>query len=82
MATKRLADEGADKIGPDDLDSACDDFRSDWEDGLEKLGEAIDEVKKGLDGARKSYAELDEKIKQQLTKTKQDTGQQNLGGQE
>lgn len=62
-ATKRLADLGPDSIGPDMLDEACADFRSDWEEGLDKLREAVEEMKGGLDGAKKVYAEIEEGLR-------------------
>ncbi|WP_034267479.1 hypothetical protein [Haloechinothrix halophila] len=40
-ATKRLADLGPDSIGPDILDEACAGFRDDWEEGVDKLREAV-----------------------------------------
>lgn len=58
-ASKRLDDLGSDSIGPDDLDEATEDFRSDWEEGLDKLREAIGDIKGGLDGARQLYAAIE-----------------------
>lgn len=70
-ATKRLADLGPDSIGPDDLDEACEDFRSDWEEGLEKLREAVGEIRDGLEKAKQGYAELENSLKDSLAKMAQ-----------
>lgn len=79
-ATKRLKDEGPDKIGPDDLDSACSDFRSDWETGLDKLKDVIKGVRKNLDACIKEYAEAEEDISKNLAKAAKDAKGAHLGG--
>jgi hypothetical protein len=73
-ATKRLADIGPDSIGPDNLDEACEDFRSDWEEGLEKLREAIGEIRDGLDKTKQGYVEVENSIRESLAKMAQTIG--------
>ncbi|TWG08342.1 WXG100 family type VII secretion target [Saccharopolyspora dendranthemae] len=67
-ATKRIKDLGTGSLGPAELDEACADFRADWEEGLDKLREAVDQVKGALDASRQTYAELDSKIAESLQK--------------
>ncbi|NKQ52993.1 hypothetical protein HFP15_08880 [Amycolatopsis sp. K13G38] len=73
-ATKRLADLGPDSIGPDDLDEACEDFRADWEEGLDKLREAVSEIRDGLDKAKQGYAEIENDLQGSLAKMAQAIG--------
>lgn len=72
QATKRLADLGPDSIGPDVLDEACAEFRDDWEEGLDKLRDAVEEMKGGLDGAKKTYAEIEEGLREAFTQMESD----------
>lgn len=65
-ATKKLADLGPDSIGSDDLDEACTDFREDWEEGLEELKEATEQIGEGLDKAIQGYAEVENGIRDSL----------------
>ncbi|MFC4004663.1 WXG100 family type VII secretion target [Prauserella oleivorans] len=67
-ATKRLEDAGPDSIGPETLDEACADFRSDWEEGLEKLRDAVSEIREGLDKAKTAYAEAEAALQDSLAK--------------
>lgn len=72
QATKRLDDLGPDSIGPDVLDEACADFREDWEEGLDKLREAVDEMRGGLDGAKRTYAKIDNGLREAFAKMESD----------
>lgn len=80
-ATKRLANLGPDKIGPDVLDEACADFRDDWEEGLEKLREAIGDIRDGVDKAKNSYAEAENQLKESLKKMEGDLAAAEVGQQ-
>lgn len=80
-ATKRLKDEGPDKIGPDSLDSACSDFRSEWETGLDKLKDAIKGVRGKLDECVKEYAKAEEDISKNLAKAAKEAKSAHLGGE-
>lgn len=68
QATKRLDELGPDSIGPDVLDEACATFREDWEEGLDKLREAVEEMKGGLDGAKQTYAEIESGLREAFSK--------------
>lgn len=81
QATKRLADLGPDSIGPDVLDEACADFRGDWEEGLDKLREAVEEMKGGLDGAKKAYAEIEEGLRGAFAQMESDIASGIRGGE-
>lgn len=61
-ATKDLADLAPSALGPEDLDTACTDFRDAWKDGLDELRDAVDEISEGLGKAKKSYADVEETI--------------------
>jgi hypothetical protein len=74
-ATKRLEDLGPESIGPEDLDEACEDFRSDWEEGLDKIAEAVKNVRGGIDATKQAYADLEAAITQELTKMAGHLGQ-------
>jgi hypothetical protein len=65
-ATKHLDDIGPDSIGPDDLDEACGDFRSDWQEGLDKIRDAVQQVRGGIDQTKQAYGELENAITQGL----------------
>lgn len=78
-ATKKLADMGPDSIGSDDLDEACADFRSGWEEGLEKLKESVSEIRDGVGQAMHSYAELENGLRESLTKMAQGIGDAGIG---
>lgn len=67
-ATKRLEKAGTDSLGPEFLDEACSDFRSDWKEGLDKVREAVDKIKDSMNAAKKDYAELEESINKNLEK--------------
>lgn len=71
-ASKRMEGVEPDSIGPEVLDEACSDFRSDWKEGLEKIREAIEKIKNSLDASKKCYAELDNAISQDLEKMASD----------
>jgi DNA anti-recombination protein RmuC len=71
-ATKRLADVGPDAIGPEDLDEACADFRSDWEEGLDKIRDAVEKVRGGIDQTKQAYAELENALRQGMTQMSDD----------
>lgn len=73
-ATKRLDDLGPDSIGPEELDEACGDFRKDWKEGLDKIREAVEEVRGGIDQTKKAYAELDDALRQGMTQMSDDIG--------
>lgn len=62
-ATKRLANVGPDSIGPDELDEACEDFRSDWEEGLDKLRESVNQIRDGVRQAKQGYAEVEATVR-------------------
>ncbi|WP_233345896.1 hypothetical protein [Saccharomonospora iraqiensis] len=66
QALNRMEDIGPKSIGPDSLDEACADFKSDWEGGLEKIREAVDGIKGGVDKAIQGYAELEAKLEDTL----------------
>lgn len=66
-ALTRMKDIGPDSIGPDSLDQACADFNSDWEGGLGKIREAVDEIKGAVDTATQGYAELEDGLEQSLS---------------
>lgn len=70
-ATKKLADTAEDSIGTAELDEACDDFRSEWEEGLGKLKEAVDEIRGGLSEAQKAYTEVEGDLEKSLGKMAQ-----------
>jgi hypothetical protein len=72
QALNKMDSIGPDSIGPDDLDGACADFTSDWEGGLGKIREAVSAIKAGLDAAIKGYAELEDGLKDSLTKMADD----------
>jgi hypothetical protein len=67
-ATKRLDDIGPDSIGPADLDDACGDFRSDWDEGLDKIRDAVQQVREGIDKTKQSYGDLENALNQAFTK--------------
>lgn len=71
-ATKQLKEAGPDKIGPDELDDACSDFRDDWKEGLDKIKDAIDDINEGLDKAQQGYAEMEKEVANGLRKMSQD----------
>ncbi|MGH3466232.1 MAG: hypothetical protein ACRDQF_00685 [Thermocrispum sp.] len=79
-ATRKLDDLGPDSIGPDDLDEACATFRADWQEGLDKMREAIEELKGGLDAARKLYAEIDAAFEDGFQKMEANVANQSRGG--
>lgn len=67
-ATKRVKDMGSGSLGPEDLNEACSDFRADWEEGLDKLRGAVEQIKGALDASKQTYAELDSSIAASLQK--------------
>jgi hypothetical protein len=73
-ATKRLDDIGPDQIGPEELDEACSDFRKDWEEGLDKIRDAIGEVRGGIDQSKQAYADLENALRQAMTQMSSDVG--------
>lgn len=79
-ATRKLAALGPDSIGPDSLDEACADFRSDWEEGLDKLRVAVGEVRDGVDQAKQAYAELENSLRESLAKMAQDINSAGIRG--
>jgi hypothetical protein len=66
-ALKRMKDLGPDSVGPDSLDQACADFKSDWEGGLGKIREAVDGISGGVNEAMQGYAELEDGLEESLT---------------
>ncbi len=66
-AAKRLDDLGPDSIGPGELDAATADFRKDWEEGLDKIRGAVEQVRGGIDQTKQTYAELENALRQGLT---------------
>ncbi|RZQ62746.1 hypothetical protein [Amycolatopsis suaedae] len=72
-ATKKLDVLGPDSIGSDELDEACADFREDWEEGLEEIKEAVEQIAEGLDKAMQSYHEVEEGIRENLRKMAEQT---------
>ncbi|WP_019813526.1 hypothetical protein [Saccharomonospora saliphila] len=71
-ALKRMKEVGPKSIGPDSLDKACADFNSDWEGGLDKIREAVDGIKGGVDKAIQGYAELESNLRDTLTRMADD----------
>lgn len=71
-ATRKLDALGPDSIGPDDLDEATADFRFDWEEGLDKIREAVGEVKDGLEAAKQMYAKIDQGLNDAFTQMESD----------
>lgn len=71
-ALNRMHDIGPDKIGPDQLDAACAEFKSDWEGGLGKIREAVDGIKGGVDKAMQGYAELEAGLEDSLNQMAHD----------
>ncbi len=61
-ALKAMEDIGPDSIGPDNLDDACAEFRDDWDRGLNKIRECVEQITEALKNARKSYAEIEDAI--------------------
>jgi uncharacterized protein YukE len=47
------------RVGPAELDEACEEFRESWRHGLRRLGECTDAVRDGLDRTRAHYAAAD-----------------------
>ncbi|GAA1238765.1 hypothetical protein GCM10009676_24190 [Prauserella halophila] len=79
-ATKKLADAAKDSIGTAELDEACEDFRSEWEEGLSKLREAVDEIRGGLSEAQKAYADVEGDLRASLGKMAQGVESAGLNG--
>jgi hypothetical protein len=66
-ALKKMKDIGPDSIGPDSLDQACADFKSDWEGGLDKIREAVDGISGGVDQAMQGYSDLEDGLEESLS---------------
>lgn len=79
-ASKRLDDLGPDSIGPDDLDEATEDFRSDWEEGLDKLRDATESLKGGVDGACQRYAAIEQALTNAFKQMEADVRDNMSGG--
>jgi hypothetical protein len=73
-ATRKLDDLGPDSIGPGELDEATSGFRKDWEEGLDKIRDAIKEVRGGIDQTKQAYAELENALRQGMTQMSNDIG--------
>ncbi len=58
-ALTAMRDVGPESLGAEDLDQACADFREDWEYGLSKIREFVDNLGEGLDKVRQNYAEVE-----------------------
>ncbi|MCE7011916.1 hypothetical protein LWC34_55265 [Kibdelosporangium philippinense] len=71
-ATKRLDDLGPDSIGPEELDEACSDFRKDWQEGLDKIRDAVNEIRGGINQSKQAYAELENALRQAMTQMASD----------
>ncbi|RRO18173.1 hypothetical protein EIL87_07965 [Saccharopolyspora rhizosphaerae] len=78
-ATKRMKGGLPGSLGPAELDEACSDFRLDWEEGLDKLREAVDKIKGALDASKHAYAELDNSIATSLQKMSGDVAAETAG---
>lgn len=78
-ATKRMKGGGSGSLGPAELDEACSDFRADWEEGLDKLREAVGKVKDVLDASKQTYAELDNSIASSLQNMSGDVAAETTG---
>lgn len=63
-ALKAMEDIGPASIGPDFLDEACADFREDWQRGIDKIGECVGKITAGLGDAKKTYAELENALRE------------------
>lgn len=65
-ATKQLADLAPGDLGPQALDQACADFRSDWKGGLGEIRDAVSAIWEGLDYAKNAYSEVEHVINTNL----------------
>lgn len=56
-ALAALGEAAAPRLGSDDLDRACEEFRQSWAHGLGKLGECVGVVGEGIGAVGATYAQ-------------------------
>lgn len=71
---KALSDATITGLGTDDLDSACEDFQSDWKYGAEEIGEQTEDLAKIIGQSKDSYEEVDKALTEALEKARRGKG--------
>lgn len=74
QALNAMRDIGSESLGYRGLDQACADFRETWQTGLKKVEECTGKLTKGLDSAKKDYAELEKQIEEGFAKMEAEVG--------
>lgn len=77
---KALSDATVTGLGTDDLDSACEDFQSDWKYGTEQIGEQTESLAKIIGQSKDSYGEVDKALEEALKKARNGKGAKGGGG--
>ncbi len=65
-ALRALGDAPASGLGADELDRACEEFRSGWAHGVDRLGGCTRRVRDGVDRTRAEYAAADAAVAEAL----------------
>lgn len=68
---KALLDANITGLGTDDLNSACEQFQSDWEYGTKEIGKQTEDLAEIIGKSKDSYLEVDKALEEALKKAKE-----------
>lgn len=78
-ANNKLADARGHDLGSPGIDSAAEHFRNRWQDGIKKIAEGAKKTSDALDGARSTYAKIENEAASLIAKAAEEPAQQPPG---
>lgn len=74
-ASKEMKSADTKQVGHSGLESACDDFADSWDYGFGQLSKITKGVSKFANKAAEEFAELDQKLYDELRKAREEKGE-------
>lgn len=75
-ANNKLANACGRDLGSPGIDRAAEDFRDRWQDGIKKIAEGAKKTSDALDGARSTYAKIENEAATLIAKAAEEPPQQ------
>ncbi|MFE9686118.1 type VII secretion target [Streptomyces sp. NPDC006285] len=65
---RALSEATVSGLGTDDLDTACEEFQTEWKYGSEEIGKQTEDLAESIGKSRDSYREVDKALEEALRK--------------